>query len=291
MKTIRVGTRDSKLALIQAELICAAIEAGNPGLTTEIVPMKTTGDRILDRTLEEVGGKGLFVKELDQALLEGRVDITVHSSKDLPMELHPDLPIVAFSRREDPRDVLVLPAGAETIDPAKPIGCAAQRRQLQLQTLYPELETAPIRGNVLTRLQKLDDGAYGALVLAAAGLRRLGLQNRISRIFSPEEMIPAAGQGILAVQARAGEDMRFLHCVHDRDAADCIAAERAFVRELDGGCTAPTAAFAELRGDDLRLTGLYVTGTGARMIKHISGPRTDALRLGAGLAAYMRRDF
>ena len=182
------------------------------GWNAELVTMKTTGDQILNRTLEQIGGKGLFVKELDQALRDGRVDFTVHSLKDLPLDVPEDLPLAAFSQRADPRDVLVLPAGAAALDPAKPIGCSSRRRQLQLRALYPGMEFAPVRGNVLTRLRKLDEGAYSALVLAAAGLQRLGLLDRISRYFSVEEMLPAAGQGILAVQTRRGVDCACHRC-------------------------------------------------------------------------------
>ena len=286
MRTIRVGSRDSRLAVIQAHLVMEAIRGA--GWNAELVTMKTTGDQILDRTLEQIGGKGLFVKKLDAALLEGRVDVTVHSSKDLPMETDPRLPLAAFSRREDPRDVLVLPQGAAGLDPAKPIGCASQRRAIQLKTLFPGMEVAPVRGNVLTRLRKLDEGQFSALVLAAAGLRRLGLEERISRYFSTEELLPAAGQGILAAQVRAGEDVSFLTTFHDRDAADCLAAERAFVRTLDGGCTAPVAAHAVLAGSRLTLRGLNVDGQGY-WIEAITGPRSQAEALGRTLAEQMRR--
>lgn len=287
MRTVRVGSRDSRLAVIQAHLAMEAIRA--VGWNAELVTMKTTGDKILDRTLEQIGGKGLFVKELDAALLEGRVDVTIHSSKDLPMETGPQLPLAAFSRREDPRDVLVLPQGISGLDPAKPIGCASQRRTLQLKQLFPGMETAPVRGNVQTRLRKLDEGQFSALVLAAAGLRRLGLEHRINRYFSIEEMLPAAGQGILAAQARAGEDTSFLAGFHDRQAADCLAAERAFVRALGGGCTAPVAAHAVSEGTRLTLRGLNVDEQGDCWTESITGPRSQAEALGRALAQRMRR--
>ena len=287
MKTIRVGSRDSRLAVIQSELVMAALAAA--GVPTELVTMKTTGDKILDRTLDKVGGKGLFVKELDDALLSGAVDITVHSSKDLPMEIDPKLPLVAFSRREDPRDCLVLPEGKTEMEPGKPIGCASLRRTIQLKRLFPDWDVQPVRGNVQTRLRKLDEGQFSALVLASAGLKRLGLEARISRCFSPEEMLPAAGQGILAVQARAGEDVSFLSAFHDRDGADCLLSERAFVRALDGGCTSPVAAHAVLEGDALRLTGLNVTAENTPFFDQISGPRAQAEALGRTLAERMKR--
>ncbi len=233
--TIRIGSRDSLLAVQQSQLVMDAIAHAMPQAQLELITMKTTGDKILDKTLDQIGGKGLFVRELDQALLENRVDFTVHSLKDLPMEIPPQLPLAAFSRREDPRDVLVLPLGAAEMDPSKPIGCASRRRQLQLKALYPHMTTAPVRGNVQTRLRKLDSGEYAALVLAAAGLKRLGLERRICRYFSPEEMLPAAGQGILAVQTRLGMDTACLAAVADADAADCALAERSFVQALNGG--------------------------------------------------------
>ena len=288
MKKLVVGSRESRLAVIQSELAIQAIRACQPGLEVELLTMKTTGDKILDRTLDQVGGKGLFVKELDAALLAGQVDLTVHSSKDLPMETDPRLPLVAFSRRADPRDALVLPAGAKELDPAKPIGCSSLRRQLQLKALFPQMKTAPVRGNVLTRLEKLDRGEYAALVLAAAGLQRLGLAGRVSRYFSVEEMLPAAGQGILAVQARADFDPACLREFHDPDSRDCLLAERAFVRALDGGCSSPVAAYATVDGEALTLTGLYVDSNGEACRQTISGSREQGERLGAALAQDMR---
>ena len=290
MKKLVVGSRESRLAVIQTQLAIQAIRACQPGLEVELLTMKTTGDKILDRTLDQVGGKGLFVKELDAALLAGRVDLTVHSSKDLPMETDPRLPLVAFSRRADPRDALVLPAGAKELDPAKPIGCSSLRRQLQLKALFPQMRTAPVRGNVLTRLEKLDRGEYAALVLAAAGLERLGLAGRVSRYFSVEEMLPAAGQGILAVQARADFDPACLREFNDPDSRDCLLAERAFVRALDGGCSSPVAAYATVDGEALTLTGLYVDSHGEARRQTISGPREQGERLGAALAQDLRRE-
>ncbi len=192
---IRVGSRESKLAVAQSLLVMEAIRQAHPEVDLELITMKTTGDRILDRTLDQVGGKGLFVKELDRALLDGRVDITVHSMKDLPMELDPRLPLAAVSRREDPRDVLVLPAGATEWDRKKPIGCASARRKLQLQRLYPDCQVLPVRGNVLTRLEKLDHGEYGALVLASAGLRRLGLGTPYQPVFFHRRAVARRGPG------------------------------------------------------------------------------------------------
>lgn len=291
MKQIRIGSRDSRLAVIQSELVIQAIHTYDPALRTELITMKTTGDRILDRTLDQIGGKGLFVKELDAALLDGRVDLTVHSSKDLPMELDPRLPLVAFSRRADPRDVLVLPEGSAAIDFTKPIGCASRRRQLQLRALFPEARIAPVRGNVLTRLRKLDAGEYSALVLAGAGLARLGLSHRISRYFTTEELLPAAGQAILAVQARADVDSSCLRNFADADGRDCLLAERAFVRALDGGCSSPVAAYATVDGARLTLKGMYVTADDRVYYETVTAPREQGEAAGAALAEEMRRKY
>lgn len=286
MRTIRVGSRESKLAVVQAEMVMEAIRQAKPEWKIELVTMKTTGDKILDRTLDQVGGKGLFVKELDTALLEGRVDLTVHSCKDLPMEENPALPLVAFSRREDPRDVLVLPARRAELDPALPVGCASRRRALQWEALYPGIRVEPVRGNVQTRLRKLDEGRFSALILAAAGLKRLGLEKRVSRYFSAEEMLPAAGQGVLAVQARAGEDVSFLSGFHDEDTARCVAAERAFVRALDGGCSSPVAAHGVIKDGMIVLWGMDETGRKAA----ISGAPDRAGELGEELARRMKEE-
>ena len=288
MRKIRVGSRESRLAVIQARLVMDAVAAAHPELELELVTMKTTGDRILDRTLDQIGGKGLFVKELDAALLDGRVDLTVHSCKDLPVEVDPRIPLAGFTRREDPRDVLVLPQGAAELERTGPIGCASARRAVQLRERFPGVEIAPVRGNVLTRLRKLDGGEFSALVLAAAGLRRLGLEHRVSRYFTAEEMLPAAGQGILALQTRAGEDLSFLAGVLDRDGTDCALAERAFVRALDGGCTAPTAAYATLDGDRMTVDGLYADAAGRILRGRCAGPRREAAALGERLARELK---
>ena len=284
MKTIRVGSRESKLAVIQSELVMDAIRASHPDVVLELVTMKTTGDKILDRTLDKIGGKGLFVKELDAALLDGRADLTVHSCKDLPMEENPAIPLAGFSKREDPRDVLVLPEGVAELDKSKPIGCASARRAVQLKELFPGMEIAPVRGNVLTRLRKLDEGQFSALVLAAAGLKRLGLEGRIARYFTVEEMIPAAGQGILALQSRAGEDLSYLDQVLDEEGTLCARAERAFVRRLDGGCSSPIAAHAVLSGGGITITGLYVDEAGTAIRRTATGPRDQGEDLARRLA-------
>ena len=288
MSCVRIGSRESRLAVIQAELVMDAIRAAHPSVELELVTMKTTGDKILDRTLDKIGGKGLFVRELDMALLDGRVDLTVHSCKDLPMEIDPRLPLVGFTRREDPRDVLVYPQRVSEPDWSKPIGCASARRTVQLKTLFPHMEVAPVRGNVLTRLRKLDEGQYSALVLAAAGLKRLGLEGRITRYFTVEEMIPAAGQGIMALQTRAGEDLSYLSGVVDEAGTLCAQAERAFVRKLDGGCSSPIAAHAVIEGKTITLTGLYVDEAGQVFRDKISGPKEQGTALAEQLANSMK---
>ncbi len=289
--TIRVGSRDSKLAVIQAEMVMSAIRTAHPELELELITMKTTGDKILDKTLDKIGGKGLFVKELDEALLEHQVDITVHSGKDLPMEIDPRLPLVAFSHRADPQDVLVLPLGTHTLNPQLPVGCSSQRRSIYLKRLYPELEIKPVRGNVQTRLRKLDEGEYSALILAAAGLRRLGLEERISRVFTPEEMLPAACQGILVVQGREGENHSYLNCFHSMEGGDCALAERAFTRRLDGGCSSPVAAYATVEGDTITITGLYVDEHCNTAQSTVVGSRSEGETLAIQLADKLKGDM
>ncbi len=285
METIRFGSRDSKLAVIQAELVLKTIDA-----PCKLITMKTTGDLILDRTLEQIGGKGLFVKELDRALAAGEVDFTVHSLKDMPMEQPEGLPIVAYSRREDPRDALVLAQGLSELDLSRPIGCASARRRVQLKRLFPDAVIEPVRGNIQTRLRKLDEGQYGALVLACAGLERLGLTDRIARRFTTDEILPAAGQGIVAVQSRAGQALDCLLRFADADARDCARAERSFIRTLDGGCTAPVAAYAEVSGDTVHLRGMYVSEDETVLrFGERTGARADAERLGRELAEQLER--
>lgn len=286
---IKIGSRESKLAVIQSEIVMERIRQHRPEIELELITMKTTGDIILDQTLDKIGGKGLFVKELDMALMAGAVDLTVHSFKDMPMEIPETLPIVAVSKREDPRDVLILPKGVKTLDFEKPIGCSSARRTIQIQKLYPGCRVVPVRGNVLTRLEKLDSGQFSALVLACAGLKRLGLETRISRVFEPWEMLPSACQGILAVQARAGADTSCLEAFHDREAWDIAMAERAFVRTLDGGCSSPVAAYGEMSGNVIRLTGLYVDeDSGKYWTLSMEDHRTRAAQLGVRLAETIR---
>ncbi len=285
---IRVGSRESRLAVIQSQIVMEKIKEYNPDIELELVTMKTTGDIILDRTLDKIGGKGLFVKELDRALRNNEVDITVHSGKDVPMEVPEDLPLVAFSKREDPRDVLVLPKGIKEIDFSKPIGCSSARRRVQLKKIFPNCTVMPVRGNILTRLEKLDRGEYSALVLAKAGIKRLGLEERISREFSVDEIIPAACQGILAVQARKGFNTDFLKCFNDEEALNIALAERSFVKTLDGGCSSPVAAYADITGDKIEITGMYVDESENIFIKKAEGNVSDGEKIAQYLAKTLK---
>lgn len=289
--SIKVGSRASRLAVIQSEIVMRQIEDTFPEADVELVTMKTTGDRILDKTLDQIGGKGLFVKELDVALRAGEVDLTVHSLKDLPGVIPEDLPLAAFSHREDPRDVLVLPKGKTDIDMSLPVGTSSLRRSLQIKELIPGVTTAPIRGNVETRLRKLDEGQYSALVLAAAGLKRLGLEDRISRYFSTEEMIPAACQGILGIQTRSDADMAFMDRINDRDSGRCALAERAFVKAVGADCGSPDTAFARIDGDGMTVIGLKYDAENNRIMRdRVSGPASDAEALGRELADRMMKN-
>lgn len=287
---IVIGTRKSQLAMVQADLVKKRLrEVGYAGEIL-IHTYVTSGDRILDRPLDEIGGKGLFVRELDLALASGEIDFAVHSLKDFPMEENPELPLRAFLPRASAADVLVLPQGVTSLDLTCPIGCSSKRRTLQLQALYPEAMVSSVRGNVPTRLEKLDRGEYGALVLAEAGLTRLGLEDRISRTFLSTEMVPAAGQGILAIQTRAGSaaDAWALRCM-DAAARDAALCERAFVRTLDGGCTTPIGAYAEICHDKINLLGWYtdpLTGKCAR--GELTGERSESEENGKRLAQKIR---
>ncbi len=254
---IKIGSRESQLAVRQAEIIRDQIMSFDPGITVEIITMKTTGDKILDKSLEKIGGKGLFVKELDRALMDGRIDIAVHSLKDMPMEENPDLPILAYGRREDPRDVILYRPGLEELPEQAVIGTSSRRRMIQMEKLYPGCTFRGIRGNVQTRMRKLETEGYDATLLAAAGLNRLGMEHVISRYFSVDEMIPAAGQGILAVQGRKGEQYGWTDKIDIPQSRAAAIAERQFIRVTGGDCTSPCAAHAQVSGNELKLTGLY----------------------------------
>jgi uroporphyrinogen III methyltransferase/synthase len=302
-RTIRVGSRESALAVIQSRLIIDALKSRVTGCDFELITMKTAGDLILDKSLDSLGGKGLFVKELDRALLENRIDLAAHSLKDLPLDMERGIRIGAYSAREDPRDALVLPRGIRveewaaslTKPGAKPIGCSGQRRKLQLDRLFPGAPVENIRGNVPTRLEKLDRGEYGALVLAAAGLKRLGLAERISRFFEGAEMLSAPGQGIIAVTLRDAADFDFLSALDDAESRCAAEAERSFVRALDGNCAAPIAAYAVmeggLEGGRITLKGMYCPGDyGLTAWGSIDGAAADAAELGRTLARRLRSE-
>jgi hydroxymethylbilane synthase len=292
MKKICIGSRESLLAVTQTELVIEKIKESVPDLEVSILKMKTTGDKILDRSLDKIGGKGLFVKELDKALIEKRSDLSVHSLKDMPMETPKELPIAAYSKREDPRDVLILPKGSSSLDLTKPVGCSSLRRMLQFKEIYPDAFFQGIRGNVITRLEKLDKGEYAGIILAAAGLKRLGLEGRINRYFEPEEILPAAGQGILAIQGRAGEDYTYLAAVEDSKSRQAALAERGFVRQLNGGCSSPVAAYAYFVDDVLYLTGLYYHEESGRYKKGtVAGDSRKSEALGVQLAEYLKSEF
>ena len=291
---IRIGSRESRLAVRQAEIVRDIICRNHPEVRIEIITMKTEGDRILDRSLAQIGGKGLFVKELDLALADGRIDLAVHSLKDMPMEDNKEFPILAYSRREDPRDVLVYRPGLASLPENPVIGTSSGRRKLQMKLLYEGCDFRGIRGNVQTRLRKLSEEGYDATLLAAAGLKRAGMEHVIGRYFSAEEMIPAAGQGILAVQGRAGDERlaSLVACVDDRDSRVCALAERAFIRASGGGCTSPMAAHAVVNGSEITLSGLYCQEENGLYKKgKICGRVCDAKSLGEQLAEQLEEQL
>lgn len=292
-RTITAGSRGSRLAVIQSGYVMRKLEEAFPGVTTELITFTTTGDRILDRPLDQIGGKGLFVRELDEALVSGKVDMTVHSLKDLPQQIPDEIPVCAYTVREDPRDVLILPEGCDVPDLSRPIGTTSLRRSLQIRKLYPGASTESVRGNVETRLRKLDEGNYSALILAAAGIRRLGLEHRISRYFEPDEMIPASGQGIMAVQARAGDEEligMLRSAVNDIGAEQCAAAERAFIRTIGAGCGSPDTAYSYIEDGQIHISGFrYDASQGKMIYETITGDCSDAESLGTELARILLR--
>lgn len=286
-RTVRVGSRESVLAVAQTKFIIGAVEARCPHLDLRLVTMKTSGDLNMkpfaDAT-DKFGIKGLFTKELEEALSDGSLDFVVHSLKDMPLIKNEKLPIVALSEREDARDAVVLPKNG-CYSPEKPIGCSSARRRLQLAPLYPGADISPVRGNILTRIDKLDSGEYSALVLAAAGLNRVNMRGRISRPLTVMEMIPAAGQGILACQGRAGVDYSYLDAIRNDESEICAAAERSFAALLGGGCTSPVASYAELKGGTVFLRGFYADEErGVYRSGAIEGAPRAAAELGEELA-------
>jgi hydroxymethylbilane synthase len=286
---LRIATRKSPLAVWQAEHVASELWRLHPGLKVELVTMTTQGDRILDAPLARIGGKGLFVKELEVAMLEDRADIAVHSVKDVPMELPENLVLPVILEREDPLDAFVsndyghldeLPEGAR-------VGSSSLRRQCQLRERRPDLLVTDLRGNVNTRLAKLDAGEYQAILLAAAGLKRLGFDHRIRTRLEPELSLPAVGQGAIAIECREGdaEVMALIAGLGHADTSIRVRAERAFNRRLEGGCQVPLAAHALLDGDELHLRGLVGAVDGSRILRaEIRGSRDQGEALGVALA-------
>ena len=259
-KTIRIATRKSPLALWQAEYVAQLIEEKFPGVKTELVKMTTQGDKILDAPLAKIGGKGLFVKELEVGMLEGTADIAVHSMKDVPVEFPEGLHLAAILTREDPTDAFVscrYASFAELPRNAR-IGTSSLRRQCQIKALFPEAEILTLRGNVNTRLAKLDGGEYDAIILASAGLKRLGLSARITQALDTSVSLPAIGQGAIGIEARSG-DIELNHLLaqlHDEYTGLCVSAERAMNARLNGGCQVPVAGYAQIDGNKLSMRGL-----------------------------------
>jgi hydroxymethylbilane synthase len=291
---LRIGTRGSPMALHQAELVRDRLGAAHPGLAIELVPIRTTGDRVQTRQLAEIGGKGLFTKEIEEALLDRRIDLAVHSLKDMETVLPAGLEISAVLARDDPRDALVSRDGGGLADlpHGARIGTASLRRRAQLLRWRGDLDVAPIRGNVGTRLAKLAAGEFDALVLALCGLERLGRAGVASEILGPELMLPAVGQGALALECRAGDPAlrQLLAPLDDPASAACVAAERAMLAALDGSCRTPIAGLATIAGDRLSLDALLLAPDGsAERRDHIAGAIGDAVALGSELGARLRR--
>ena len=284
-----IATRGSALALWQAEHVRARLIAREPGLTVELLTLVTQGDRVLDVPLSAVGGKALFVKEIEHALLDGRAQIAVHSMKDVPAELEPGLVLAAVSTRDDPRDALVSRAGTlDQLPIGAVVGTSSLRRQCQLLARRPDLEIRMLRGNVPTRVKKLDDGLYDAIVLAAAGLARLGLGDRITERLAIEISLPAVAQGVLGIETRAGDAAtiaRVRAAMHDGDEERRVVAERGFLARMGGSCQTPLAAHATLDGDTLAIDALCGKVDGTLVLRaRASGPRADAERLGIAVA-------
>ncbi|MBB6519925.1 hydroxymethylbilane synthase [Pseudoteredinibacter isoporae] len=288
-RSIRIATRKSALALWQAEYVKAELERHHPGLEVILVPMVSKGDKILDVPLAKVGGKGLFVKELEHALLESRADIAVHSMKDVPMEFPEGLGLDVICPREDPRDAFVsndfsklddLPAGAV-------VGTSSLRRQCQLLAARPDLDIRFLRGNVNTRLARLDAGEYQAIILAAAGLIRLEMAERIREFIAPEVSLPAGGQGAVGIECRVDDEQtrELLAPLHDEDTARCVRAERAMNRRLEGGCQVPIASYAIERDGKLWLRGLVGDPDGSKMLfEEAEGEHGSGEAMGVAMA-------
>jgi hydroxymethylbilane synthase len=286
---IRIGTRGSKLAVVQCEWVSERIRNENPAVEVELVRIKTSGDKILDSPLSKIGGKGLFVKEIEEALLQGRVDLAVHSMKDVPAELPEGLILTSFPKREDPHDALIsngnLPLSE--IPEGGRLGTSSLRRGAQVLHLRPDLEVTPLRGNVDTRLKKLKRGDFDAVILAAAGLSRLGFTEKISQILATEDVLPAIGQGALGLEVREDDSavIDLLAAMNHSPTELAVTAERAFLQRLEGGCQVPIAGFARLDGDALILEGMVAELDGSRLLRDkIGGTGEQAAEMGASLA-------
>ena len=284
-----IASRESALALWQARHIQGRLQALYPHMTVDILGMTTTGDQILDTPLARIGGKGLFVKELEQALADGRADLAVHSMKDVPMHLPEGFALAAIGEREDPRDAFVSNdfARLEDLPAGSIVGTSSLRRQSQLQARLPHLKIASLRGNLQTRLRRLDEGQYAAIILAAAGLKRLGLESRIRQLIAPELSIPAVGQGALGIEINAQRQdlLPLLAPLNHEATASCVEAERAMSRALAGSCQVPLGAFAERSGDTLVMRGFVASIDGREMLRaEVSGDAADAETLGRLLA-------
>lgn len=286
---LRIGTRASRLALWQAEWVQKQLETLHPGLSVVLVPITTKGDKILDVPLAKVGGKGLFVKEIEEALYDGSIDLAVHSMKDVPSVLPPGLILPCIPPREDPRDALVTPDGrgfAQLPQGAR-IGTSALRRQAQLLHRRPDLDIVSLRGNVETRLRKMEEEDMDGIVLAAAGLKRLELAERIAEYLSVDVSLPAIGQGALGLECREGDDrtLELIAPLHDADTAVAVRAERAFLRRLNGGCQVPLAAHATVVEQTLTMVGLVAEVDGGSLIKEtLAAPVSQAEAVGCQLA-------
>ncbi|MFA5370765.1 MAG: hydroxymethylbilane synthase [Sideroxydans sp.] len=289
-----IASRESALAMWQAEHIRDRLRALYPQTEVVILGMTTQGDQILDVTLSKIGGKGLFVKELETALENGSADIAVHSLKDVPMHLPAGFVLACIAEREDPRDAFVSNQfdNLQSLPPGSVVGTSSLRRESQLRARFPLLRIEPLRGNVQTRLRKLDEGQYAAIILAAAGLKRLGLGTRIRTILSSEDSLPAVGQGALGIETRADRaDLKALLApLHHADTATCVLAERAMSRALSGSCQVPLGGFAEMQADGLRMRGFVATPDGSRMLRaeHL-GDRTQPEALGDTVAQDLLR--
>jgi hydroxymethylbilane synthase len=284
-KPLRIATRESPLALWQAEYVKSRLEVAHPGIAIELLPMTTRGDQILDSPLSRVGGKGLFIKELEVALLEGRADLAVHSMKDVPMEFPEGLGLAVICEREDFRDAFVSNkyARLEELPQGAIVGSSSLRRQCQLHVARPDLVIRDLRGNVNTRLRKLDQGEFDAIILASAGLIRLDMRPRIRQYLPPEISLPAGGQGAVGVETRIADTTtrELLIPLHHETTALCVQAERAMNRRLQGGCQVPIAALGLIEGDQLHLRGLVGTVDGKRVLRsEISGNKDMSEELG-----------